>query len=167
MKTTLKYFTIMATLALFSTITQQASAQKTATASMTVRATVVESASVESLGSLVFANAQTNDSGFTSISMQPAGFSVSGIANSEIGITITEQQIESEEMHAVYFAPSIKVDGIYSGFGSDLNGNVLIKGMGSQLRGKTSVWIEGVLQSEEDMAQVKYNGEYLVSVDYN
>lgn len=167
MKTTLKYFTLMATLALFSTITQQASAQKSSTASMTVKATVVEAASVETLGSLVFANAQTNDSGFTSISMQPAGFSVSGIANAEIGITITEQHRESEDMQSVFFAPSVKVDGISTGFGSQLNGNVIVQGLGSQLRGKTSVWIEGVLQSEEEMVNTKFQSEYLVSVEYN
>lgn len=167
MKTTLKYFTIMATLALFSTITQQATAQKTATASMTVRATVVESASVETLSSMVFADASTNESGYTAISMQPAGFSVSGITNSEVGISIKHQPAEFEEMHSVFFAPTIKVDGYYNGFDKNMNGNIMVKGLGSQLRGKTSIWIEGVLQSEEDMAQVKYNGDYLVSVEYN
>ena len=167
MKTTLKYFTIMATLALFSTITQQANAQKTATASMTVRATVVESASVETLSSMVFADAATDESGYTAISMQPAGFSVSGITNSEIGISITQQPAETQEVHSVFFAPTIKVDGFSTGFDNNMIGSVMVNGLGSQLRGKTSVWIEGVLQSEEDMAQVKYNGEYLVSVEYN
>lgn len=167
MKTTLNYFTIMATLTLFSTITQQASAQKTATASMTVRATVVESASVETLSSMVFADAATNESGFSAISMQPAGFSVSGITNSEIGISITRQLSESQELHSVYFAPSIKVDGFSTGFDNDMTGSVMVKGYGSQLRGKTSVWIEGVLQSEQDMSQIKYDSAYLVSVEYN
>lgn len=167
MKTTLKYFAIMATLAMFSTITQQANAQKTATASMTVRANVVESASVESLSSIVFADAASNESGYTAISMQPAGFSVSGITNSQIGITITQQEAETEEVHSVFFAPKVKVDGFSTGFNNELKGNVMVSGLGSQLRGKTSVWIEGILQSEEDMAKVKFQGDYLVSVEYN
>jgi hypothetical protein len=167
MKTTLKYFTVMATLALISTISNQAHAQKNATASMTIRATVIESGAVESLSSILFADAASNESGYTAISMQPAGFSVSGITNSEIGINISRQESETQEAHSVFFAPNVKVEGFSTGFSNELKGNVMINGLGAQLRGKTSVWIEGVLQSQEDMAKVKYQGEYLVSVEYN
>jgi hypothetical protein len=167
MNTTLKYFTAMAALALFTTLTQTVDAQKSASASMSIKAVVVESASVQSLSSLVFADATTNESVYTAISMQPAGFSVSGIVNAEIGISIISSNAAQVDQHSVFFTPSVRVDGLSAGFGNGLSGSLLVNAEHGQVRGKTSVWIEGVLQSESSNPAATYQGEYLVSVEYN
>src|SRR5690606_11351997 len=87
MKTTLKYITIMATLAVFSTLSNDVMAQKTSSASMTIKATVVESTSLKSISEMIFSEADITESGYRAEMSQAAGFSINGITNTEIGIS--------------------------------------------------------------------------------
>jgi len=167
MYTTLTYIAAMTALVLFTSIPQSLDAQKSTSSTMTIKAVVVESASVQSMSSLVFADFSSNESGNTAISMQPAGFLVSGIANAEIGISVTSSNAELQDEQALFFVPSVRVDGLSTGFVKEMSGNVRVNAEYGQVRGKTSVWIEGLLQSELSNPKATYQGEYLVSVEYN
>lgn len=168
MKTTLKYITIMATLAVFSTLSNDVMAQKTSSASMTIRATVVESTSLKTISEMVFSESDVTDTGYKAEMSQAAEFSINGISNTEIGISFKAPEMLTDESgNSVFFTPNVKVGNQFLGSASDLNGRFLIEKQEGKFRGQTSVWIEGLLQSETEFAQEKYQGNYLVSIDYN
>lgn len=168
MKTTLLTYTILATLAIFSTITGDVYAQKTSIASMTVRATVVQSASMISMNDMVFSPFTVNDSGQHVSSSTKAEFILSGSVGSEINISMNAPEtLNDEDGNSIYFKPLVKIgNNEISGF-SNVVSNVNLMGQTSGYYGKSSVWIEGLISSNEEMANSKYSGDYLVSVSYN
>ncbi|HAC15196.1 MAG TPA: hypothetical protein DCE78_04535 [Bacteroidetes bacterium] len=168
MKTTLKYIAIMATLAVFSTLSQDVMAQKTSSASMTIKATVIESTSLKSISDLVFSAADVTESGYKSEMNQAAGFSIAGIVNTEIGISFKAPEMKVDDSgNSIFFTPTVKVGNQDLGSASESNGRFLIEAQEGKFRGQTSVWIEGLLQSKSEMALAKYQGDYIVSIDYN
>lgn len=168
MKTTLLKLTIMATLAIFSTITTDVYAQKTSMASMTMKATVVSSASLHSLNDIIFNPFTTNDSGQHISTSNKAEFVLSGSAGSEVNISLhASNTLNDVDGNSIYFRPLVKIGNADVMEGNNLTSNVNLLGNANGFSGKTSVWIEGMISSEDEMAKTSYNGEYIVSVSYN
>ena len=158
----------MATLAVFSTLSQDVMAQKYSSASMTIRATVVESTSLKSISDLVFSAADVTESGYKAEMNQAAAFTIDGTVNTEIGFTFkAPEMVIDESGDSIYFTPNVKVGNHDLGNALESNGRFLIEAQEGKYRGQTSVWIEGLLQSESEMALAKYQGNYIVSIDYN
>lgn len=158
----------MATLALFSTITQQANAQKTSTASMTIRASVQESVSLLATNEMKFAESSTTANGFQVTTEQSAGFSILGSADLEVTLRFkAPEKLVSVEGSSVYFKPLVKIGNQEFAKSENMGTQLSLKQQDRFGKGEASVWIEGILQSDEDIAKAKYNGDYIVLVDYN
>lgn len=168
MKTTLKYFTIMATLALFSTLSHDVMAQKSTTASMTIEAKVVESTSLHALQDMRFGTLTATADGFTAQAEQATEFSISGSANLEVNISFKAPDVlMNEDGSSLYFTPVITVGQTRLASKGMISGQFKLDQMNQYGQGQTSIWIEGMIQSDKEVAQAKYKGDYLVSIDYN
>lgn len=158
----------MATLAMFSTLTYDVMAQKSATASMTIKASVVESASLQAMPEMKFSDLTATADGFTAQTEQAAGFSISGSANLEVNISFkAPEALVNEDGSSLYFTPVITVGQTRLGSNGMISGQFKLDQMNQYGQGQTSIWIEGMIQSDKEVAQAKYKGDYLVSIDYN
>jgi hypothetical protein len=163
---TFKGIFIMATIALFSTLTNDALAQRTAVASMTIRATVVESASVIAENELRFAPATLAGDAYISEVNSGARFTFTGTTDAEVSISVS--QVDSffdEDGNSVVFTPKVSINNdvvVDSG-----NQFVRLRGTDTGHSGKASVWVEGQLESENNLNGRMVSGSYLVSAAYN
>jgi hypothetical protein len=168
MKSTLLQLTIMASLAIFSTMTSDVYAQKTSMASMTVKATVVETASLHSLNEMIFSPFTSNDSGLQTSLSTKAEFVLSGSVGSEVNISLNASETLNDiDGNSIYFKPTVKIGNADVIVGNNLTTNANLLGQPTGFSGKTSVWIEGMISSENVMSQSSYNGNYIVSISYN
>jgi hypothetical protein len=168
MKTTLLKLTIMATLAIFSTLTSEVYAQKTSMASMTVKATVVETASVHSLNEMIFDSIMISDSGVHTSTSNKAEFVLSGAVGSEVNITMNaSEKLEDGNGNSIYFRPLVQIGNSEVVDANFINSQVNLMAQPKGFSGKTSVWVEGMITSNSEIAQTKFSGDYLVSVSYN
>lgn len=153
----------MATLAVFSTLSTDVLAQGSSVASMTIRATVVESASLQAVNDLRFSQGSYDNQRYVSVTDRNAEFVLSGTADAEISISVSASETEELEASNVVFTPSLVQGNDY------LTSQQMIQlksnGQGGQAR--ASVWVEGRLESENEHAIQQYSGQYMVSAVYN
>lgn len=151
----------MATLAVFSTLTTDILAQGSSVASMTIRATVVESASIQAVNDFRFTPATFNNQQFVSHTDQFAEFVLTGTPDAEISISVEADEHIDEDGNRVVFTPAIV----------GINGQsvsrqaVQMKSNGTSGQARASVWLEGKLESPAP--DQDYIGRYLISAVYN
>lgn len=159
----------MATLVLFSTITQDVLAQRSATASMTVRATVVEAGSIEMISENTFSRPSLDASGFAGgFSSFSGGFELRGTSLSDVMISVTApESLYNQDGSRVLFTPRVTVgDRSYSE--TNFLGSVQLKANQGGYQGRGSVWIEGTLQSDNgSVPSGNFTGNYMISAVYN
>jgi hypothetical protein len=166
MRTTTKHFAIMATLALFSTLTTNVMAQRSAVASMTIRATVVESASLESVTDMRFTSVSTT-AGVSQASSSAAEFVFSGMQTSEVSISlVAPETLVDEDGNHVVFRPNVRIGNevIHAG---QVSRQVRLSSENGSGSGRASVWVEGILESENAFSAKVMHGDYIVSAVYN
>lgn len=167
MKTTTKHFAIMATLALFSTLTNDVMAQRSAVASMTIRATVVESASLASVNDMRFTAVSSSVNGHTLASSSAAEFVLSGTQTTEVSISlIAPETLIDEDGNQVVFRPSVRI-GNESIRESNISRQVRLNSENGSGSGRASIWVEGILESEQAFSNKIMQGDYIVSAVYN
>ncbi|KPP95973.1 MAG: hypothetical protein HLUCCA01_06910 [Bacteroidetes bacterium HLUCCA01] len=153
----------MATLAVFSTLSADVLAQGSSVASMTIRATVVESASLQAVNDLRFSDGTYDNQRYVSVTDRNAEFVLSGTTDAEISVSVVATEQDEAEGSNVLFTPSLVSGNDY------LSSQQMIQlkagAQGGQAR--ASVWVEGRLESENEQAVQQYTGQYLVSAVYN
>lgn len=169
MKTLTQYLRIMATLALFSTLTNNVFAQQTTLASMTIRATVVESASLKTVNDLRFQESTVSESGTVlHTSTGAARFDFGGTDASNISITLSGPEVlEDEDGNSVFFSPVLRVGDSMTNMNSSYGTNIQLKSTENGYSGRASVWVEGTLEAASDKPVLAIEGRYLVSAVYN
>jgi hypothetical protein len=163
---TFKGIFIMATIALFSTLTNDALAQRTAVASMTIRATVVESASVIAENEMRFSPATLAGDSYVSEVNTGARFTFTGTTDAEISISVSQvESFSDEDGNSVVFRPKVSInDDVLVDAGQRF---VRLKGSDNGHSGRASVWVEGQLESQNELNGSLISGSYLVSAVYN
>ncbi|MCH8496541.1 MAG: hypothetical protein LAT57_13045 [Balneolales bacterium] len=157
----------MATLVVFSTLTNDVLAQRTAVASMTIRANVVESSSLYSASELRFSQSELLDSGYVARSSEMGEFVITGTSDAEVSITITSPEyLSDDEGNSVIFRPSVKIDNSVTQI-TNHQQSVQLKSAGNSTQGRTSIWIEGMIESESSVNGRSLQGSYLISAVYN
>lgn len=157
----------MATLVVFSTLTNDVLAQRSAVASMTIRANVVESSSLYSASELRFSQSELLDSGYIARSSEMGEFVITGTTDAEVSITVTSPEfLSDDEGNSVVFRPSVIIDNTVAQI-INHHQSVQLKSNGNSTQGRTSVWIEGMIESESSVNGRKLHGNYLISAVYN
>ncbi len=169
MKALTQYLLTMATLALFSTLTNDVLAQQTSVASMTIRATVVESATLKALNDLRFQGTSVSESGSVlHASAGAARFDFGGTDASNISITLSGPEVlEDEDGNSVVFSPVLRVGDSMTNMNSPYGTNIQLKSPENGYSGRASVWVEGTLEAASDKPVLAIEGRYLVSAVYN
>ncbi|MCH8523708.1 MAG: hypothetical protein LAT52_04080 [Balneolales bacterium] len=153
----------MATLAVFSTLTADILAQGSSVASMTIRATVVESASIQAVNDLRFTETSFNDNQFISQTDGFAEFVITGTRDAEISVTVSSQSMLSEEASSVVFTPSlVSGNGLLS-----QHQTIQLKSDSQSGQSRASVWVEGKIESPTQAEANEYIGQYLIDAVYN
>lgn len=166
MRTTQLNILIMATLTLFSTITSQVNAQNKTMASMTIRAEVIESSSVNAVQAFKMGEPSFDVKESTFARNGFGSYSLTGAVDSEIVIRYEQvSTIDNSESHTMRFTPSIKINGKQfeaSRYNSIRLGKDSVTGPGSAM-----IYIEGSLTSPESVPSAIESTELLVAIEFN